>query len=77
MANAVEKVGFAAAIKFSEFFCAWAAQLIDTMSTSEALQDGFSWVEYHPLVSSVRKPAYNANEFALALATDFFNTIGR
>ncbi len=48
MANAVEKVGFAAVIKFGEFFCAWAAQLIGTMSASEALQDGFSCVEYHP-----------------------------
>jgi hypothetical protein len=47
-ANAVEKVGFAAVIKFSEFFCAWAAQLIGTMSASETLQDGFSCVEYHP-----------------------------
>jgi len=46
--NAVEKVGFAAVIKFGDFICAWAAQLIGTMSASEALQDGFSCVEYHP-----------------------------
>ncbi len=77
MANAVEKVGLAAVIKFGEFFCAWATQLIRTMSASDALQDGFSCVEHHPLVSSVRKPALNANDIALALATDFFNSIGR
>jgi len=46
--NAVEKVGFAAVIKFDEFFCAWAAQVIGNVATSEALLGGFSYDYYYP-----------------------------